>query len=195
MKKSTPFLSVLIPTISGRKNEAEKLFCDLERRAHGLPVEILMLRDNRAANMGDKRNMLLRAARGNYITFIDDDDSFAPNYFSEVLPKLDAGVDVISYNQIASVDGATSEVHCQLKNENDIFRPSGITLRKPWFWCVWRAGLAKNYAVPNTYTKDGQTFYEDELWLRHLWVEAKSEIVINKILHFYNFSTAKTTLQ
>ena len=72
MKKAK--LSVLVPTITTRAEVAERLFRSLEQRIGSYPVELLMLRDNRWQNIGEKRNQLLRAATGEYITFLDDDD-------------------------------------------------------------------------------------------------------------------------
>jgi hypothetical protein len=76
MKRApTPALSVLIPTITEREAEANALYRSLEARVAGLPVEILMLRENLLCGIGEARNKLLRAAGGKYITFLDDDDA------------------------------------------------------------------------------------------------------------------------
>ena len=184
-----PMLSVLIPTISQRSEEANALFNRLELQSAPYPVEILMLRDNKRSGIGEARNKLLRAASGKYITFIDDDDDFADDYFETLLPFLSEQTDVISYDQLANVDGAVGEVRCSLKHDNMPFMEGRITLRKPWFWCVWNRELALSHAVPKVNER------EDVLWLRHLWAEAETEINIPKILHHYNFRSDKTTLQ
>jgi len=182
-------LSVLIPTISQRSEEGNALFNRLEIQAAPYPVEILMLRDNKRSGIGEARNKLLRASSGKYITFIDDDDDFADDYFDTILPMLSEQADVITYNQRADIDGAVGEVHCSLKHDNMPFVPRQITRRKPWFWCVWNRELAVSHAVPKVNAQ------EDVLWLRHLWAEAEAEIHIPKILHHYNFRSDKTTLQ
>lgn len=184
-----PRLSVLIATISQRSEEANALFNRLEAQATPYPVEILMLRDNKRSGIGDARNKLLRASSGNFITFIDDDDDFADDYFETVLPALSEQADVISYNQRADVDGAVGEVHCSLKHDNLPFVPGQITHRKPWFWCVWSRELAMSHSFPKVNAR------EDVLWLRHLWADAETEIHIPKILHHYKFCSDKTTLQ
>lgn len=189
-------LSILIPTISRRKEEAEILFSELEHRIGQLPVELLMLRDNCWQNIGEKRNQLLRAATGDYITFVDDDDALLEGYFEAVIPATLDGSDVICYDQIADVDGISSYVSTSLGNPIGQFIQNGITQRPPWFWCAWKRELASAYRVPESFVDDnGQTHHEDVLWLRHLWVEAKTQTKINKPLHQYNFNSAKTTLQ
>jgi hypothetical protein len=190
MKRApTATLSVLIPTITEREQEANALYRSLESRVLGLPVEILMLRENLLCGIGEARNKLLRAAGGKYITFLDDDDALCEGYFELVLANIEHDADVITYDQWASVDGVTGRINCRLGHEVEQFRPDGVTKRPPWFWCAWRRELACAYAVPQVRRN------EDVLWLRHLWAEAETEAHIPQILHRYNFSSAKTTLQ
>jgi glycosyltransferase involved in cell wall biosynthesis len=189
-------LSVLIPTITHRQNEAERLFVNLEQRIGNMPVELLMLRDNRWQNIGEKRNQLLRAATGEYITFLDDDDELLDGYFEMVLPETRKGLDVICYDQEAIIDGARGRVSCSLGNPMMTFVPHAVVKRPPWFWCAWRRDLASAYRVPESFVDgNGVTHHEDVLWLRHLWVEAKTQVVIPQMLTRYNFNSAKTTLQ
>lgn len=189
-------LSILIPTITRRREEAELLFANLEQRIGSRPVELLMLRDNCWQNIGEKRNQLLRAATGDYIVFVDDDDELLEGYFDLVLPALDSGADVICYDQEAIVNGATAKITCALGNPIMPFVPHAVIRRPPWFWCAWKRDLAAAYRVPESFVDaNGMTQHEDVLWLRHLWVEAKSQTRIDAVLHRYNFSSDKTTLQ
>lgn len=189
-------LSVLIPTITRREYTASSLFRKLESRIGNRPVELLMLRDNCWQNIGEKRNQLLRAATGDYITFLDDDDELLTGYFTLVLPELDKGADVVCYDQQAIIDGTEGRISCGLGNNLEPFNPGGLTRRPPWFWCAWKRDLASAYRVPESFVdENGVTHHEDVLWLRHLWVEAKTEVRIPQVLHRYNFSTATTTLQ
>jgi glycosyltransferase involved in cell wall biosynthesis len=189
-------LSILIPTITRRSDVAERLFRSLENRIGDRPVELLMLRDNRWQNIGEKRNQLLRAATGDYIAFLDDDDLLLEGYFELVLQNVDHGADVITYDQWAVVDDMQGRINCRLGNEMEPFRPGSVTKRPPWFWCAWKRDLAAAYRVPESFVDaNGVTHHEDVLWLRHLWVEAKTEAHIPQVLHRYQFDSAKTTLQ
>jgi hypothetical protein len=184
-----PDLSVLIPTITEREQEANALFRSLEARVKGRNVEILMMRENLLCGIGEARNKLLRAAGGKYITFLDDDDALCEGYFELVLANIGHDKDVITFDQWASVDGETGRINCRLGHEVEPFRPGAVTKRPPWFWCVWRRELACAYAVPQVRRN------EDILWLRHLWAEAETEAHIPQVLHRYNYDSAKTTLQ
>ena len=190
MKRApVPKLSVLIPTITEREAEANALFRSLEKRVASRGVEILMLRENKLCGIGEARNKLLRAASGRYITFLDDDDALLEGYFSLVLAAVEGDADVITYDQHAVVDGAEGRIHCRLGHEHEPFCPGGVAKRPPWFWCAWRRELACAYEVPQVRRN------EDVLWLRHLWMEAETEAHIPQVLHRYNFSSDKTTLQ
>lgn len=194
MKKAK--LSVLIPTITRRAEVAERLFRQLEDRIGDRPVELLMLRDNCWQNIGEKRNQLLRAATGEYITFLDDDDELLEGYFELILDATEGGADVICYDQEAIVDGNVGRISCALGNPVAPFVIGGVTQRPPWFWCAWKRDLAAAYRVPESFVDaNGMTHHEDVLWLRHLWVEAKTQTKIDAVLHRYNFSSASTTLQ
>jgi hypothetical protein len=190
MKRApTPALSVLIPTITEREQEANALFRSLEGRVKGRNVEIVMMRENKLCGIGEARNKLMRAAGGKYITFLDDDDALCEGYFELVLDNIRHDRDVITFDQWANVDGAEGRINCRLGHELEPFRPDSVTKRPPWFWCVWRRELAAAYAVPQVRRN------EDVLWLRHLWAEAETEAHIPQVLHRYNFSSATTTLQ
>jgi len=184
-----PTLSVLIPTITEREQEANALYRSLEARVKDRPVEILMLRENRLCGIGEARNKLLRAAGGKYITFLDDDDALCEGYFELVLAATAQDADVITYDQRAIVDGEEGRITCALGNPHEAFCPSGVAKRPPWFWCAWRRELACAYAVPQVRRN------EDILWLQHLWVEAETDAHIPQVLHEYRFDSAKTTLQ
>ena len=190
MKRApTPALSILIPTITAREDEANALFRSLESRTKGRSVEILMMRDNGLCGIGEARNKLLRAAGGKYITFLDDDDALCEGYFELVLDNIHHDRDVITFDQWANVDDSEGRINCRLGHELEPFRPGSVTKRPPWFWCVWRRELAAAYAVPQVRAQ------EDVLWLRHLWAEAETEAHIPQVLHRYQFDSAKTTLQ
>ena len=82
-----PLLSILISAIPSRWEMARKLFEGLTRVADQR-VEVLLLFDNKRRSVGEKRQALLDIARGEYVTFIDDDDLVAPGYVSEILSVI-----------------------------------------------------------------------------------------------------------
>ena len=57
-------LSILTPAVPKRMLQIAELCEELERQIGGQPVEHLVLIDNKRRTVGEKRDALLRAARG-----------------------------------------------------------------------------------------------------------------------------------
>lgn len=73
-----PYLTISIPTVSGRESKFGKLMAEAERQKSQLEspnwVEIIYEKDNKEISIGAKRDMLLRRSRGLFTQMIDDDD-------------------------------------------------------------------------------------------------------------------------
>lgn len=180
-------LSVLICSIPTRYSMMEKLYNKLLSQVGNEDVEILCLIDNKKRTIGDKRNALVVSARGDYLTFIDDDDDVFDNYIKELLTGIKSNSDVIVFNEICTFNGEnTFVVRPGIEYENEKTRKiNGRWVdikRKPWHWCVWRSSIAKTERVPD------MSFGEDELWCRRLLPKIKTQHRIDKILRRYIYN-------
>jgi glycosyltransferase involved in cell wall biosynthesis len=88
MEMNPPVLSILICGLAGRHESRHRLLSVLEPQAKGQPVEILLNIDSGQITIGEKRQRLLEAARGQYVCFVDDDDQVAKTYVSMILDAL-----------------------------------------------------------------------------------------------------------
>lgn len=90
-------LSVLICTLDDRRKWFRRLSGEIARQVSGggfeKQVEVKGLSDNRQMTIGRKRNLLMRAAQGEYVCFVDDDDWVAPCYVCELVNALSSGPD------------------------------------------------------------------------------------------------------
>lgn len=68
-------------------------------------VEILINTDNREKPTGKKRNELLERACGDYVVFIDDDDTVYPYYLAEIMKAIQEEKDCIAINGIITTNG------------------------------------------------------------------------------------------
>jgi len=68
-------------------------------------VEILIEPDGGEASIGRKRNALLARATGDYVAFIDDDDTVAPDYLDQLFTGIGLGVDCVSIRGRFSENG------------------------------------------------------------------------------------------
>lgn len=191
-------LTIMIPCVLDRLGSC--LLEELRHQAAALPpglneVEILALYDNRKRSTGLKRQVLLDAAQGQFVTCLDDDDGVAPDYLLAVTQaiRLNPDADVIVFNNISTLNGeAPFRVICGLEFENEQCRKgdSGQWVdihRKPWHWCLWNARLAKAAKFPDGYIDD------DWFWLRQMIPLAKTQHRIDRELHFYQYNS-KTSL-
>lgn len=102
-------LSILIPVHINHELLFGILYDDLRRQIEEENateiVEILYHIDNGEITTGAKRNGLLDRAKGDYIVFIDSDDSIPGYYVKEFLKASESNADCFGINGIMTTDG------------------------------------------------------------------------------------------
>lgn len=203
--------SILIPGIPERYHTVQPLLLSLlEHQAVArIPdIELLYLMDNKRRTVGEKRNALLSMAKGEFISFIDDDDGVATTYVERIhraigeVRKTD--VDVICFRQdaILKQHGVTHECSYSLefaKREPKRQLAPGTTPNAlkwsgpPAHTMVWRRDLAQASAVGIKFP-DIQ-FGEDTEWVDRMCLLARKEhqIVTDFPLYIYTFDEQKTS--
>ncbi|MDD5351278.1 MAG: glycosyltransferase [Chthoniobacteraceae bacterium] len=180
-------LSILTPAVPSRLEQLGKLCRELEHQIGDIEVEHLVLLDNKRRTVGEKRDALLRAARGDYVAFVDDDDWITPEYITALVCAVATDPDVITFLQIAQVNGAQSVIEFKLGNPNDPFRPSHTTRRNAWHVCAWRRRLAILSSFP------ASNYGEDWAYASRLCaIPGLTEVHIPRVLHEYHHSTETT---
>jgi len=180
-------LSILTPAVPSRMAQLAKLCDELARQIGGLAVEYLTLLDNKRRTVGEKRDALLRAARGAYVAFVDDDDWISPDYVAELVKVAKEGPDVITFNQHCTVNAVQFEVQFKLGNPNEA--PNGVSTikRNAWHVCAWRRTLAIQSRFP------ASSFGEDWAFAAPLCaIPGLREVHIRKVLHYYRHSSETT---
>src|SRR5258708_3290267 len=108
-----PVLSILTPAVPSRLEHLQKLVAEINRQSkieNRKCVEHLILLDNKARPVGDKRQALLDIARGDYVAFVDEDDWISDDYVAELLPRCESGPDVVTFEQDAIIDGNSGRI-------------------------------------------------------------------------------------
>ena len=105
-------LSILIPSVAERRNTfLPKSLNMLYGQLESLPiedqkeVEIIYLIDNKTMMLGDKRNLMVDMAKGEYIAFVDCDDRISADYISSLLEGIKSGADSIVFLASVSLNG------------------------------------------------------------------------------------------
>ncbi len=180
-------LSILTPAVPSRMEQLAKLCRWLGDQIGTLPVEHLCLLDNKRRTVGEKRDALLRAARGKYVAFVDDDDDVAGDYIFELMQTAQSDPHVITFQQEATVDFQTALVEFRLGNPNEPFVPGTVVKRNAWHVCAWRRSLAIQSHFPPTSYGEDWAFAAPLCALPNL-----REVHIPRVLHFYRHSSATT---
>ncbi len=175
-------LSILTPSIPERWRAVVDLQRIIAEQTGDLPVEHLVLCDNRKRSIGRKRDGLLRLARGKYVAFVDDDDGVSDDYVGDILAAATSDPDVITFQQRALVGSDSGIVELKLGNPNEAFAPGAITKRNAWHICAWRASLAIGSGFPDV------SYGEDWAYAAPLCaVPNLKEAHIPRVLHFYTY--------
>jgi glycosyltransferase involved in cell wall biosynthesis len=164
------------------------LFDEITAQAQGLPVEILLLLDNKARSVGLKRDALVQSSRGEYVAFVDDDDDVDHNYIELILDAASSHPDVIVFDTLVSLnDGPIVRCSHDLDFPNDQYNPAGFR-RGAWQMHAWRGDLARSVHFPDNVHAQA----EDWPWCEALGKLARSSVKIPRALYFYRYSDAST---
>ena len=192
-------LSILILSIPSRISKLEKLLEKLELQINDDHVEILSLVDNKSLHIYEKRNELLSMARGEYLCFLDDDDTIAEDFVPSILTTLEnKSPDVICFKQHCNYNGIEFDVIFDIAHNwdpMDQLQFNGINFnnlkRPPFHMCPWKSEIAKSERFIENYDANGQSC-EDADWLLRLYPKVKEQTFIDKPLHFYHYSSEGT---
>jgi glycosyltransferase involved in cell wall biosynthesis len=125
-------LSILIPTLHSRASQFKTLKAEIDRQCKGLEdkVEVIISIDEKQRTTGFKRNELLRASRGKYVVFVDDDDYIYPYYVAEILKAAESNADCMAINGIMTTNGK-HEKKWDIAIKNPYAEVNGVYLRYP----------------------------------------------------------------
>lgn len=187
-------LSILIPTIPERNLMFKKLLREVKRQAakcHNLHptlgnIEVLFYNSKKftqgGLSIGKKRQVLLNRSIGEYVCFLDDDESISPDYVETLVRLCFEGKDVCTFNNISKFDNYWCVVRLSLHNiYNEQARP-GIIKRRPWHICPVKSEFAKSVEFLES------NYGEDWVWFEQVLKLCKSESHTEAIIHQYNHS-------
>jgi hypothetical protein len=195
-QRYAPLLSILIPSVPARLEQAMKLFRYLESicmvgAAFERSCEILMLTDNKQRSIGYKRRALVEVAKGDFVAFVDDDDTVSPLYLMEIFSAHSRSpeADVITFDTWCQLDsGPKVLVSHALGNPNEQYNPRGFK-RAPWHIHAWRREISQRHldAFPDS------NYGEDWPWCEAMLRDVKTEARTGDIpLYHYRYDSKIT---
>lgn len=130
-------------------------------------------------SIGKKRELGLKKSKGEYVTWLDDDDDISPDYVEQVLRMANKGADVCTFNNISKFNNFWMVVQMNLKTKHDDQAKPGIINRRPYHICAWRRSM-----IADIEFIDGN-WDEDTNFIGKALKRAKTEVHIDNILHEY----------
>lgn len=186
-------LSILICTIPNRIEMfnmlQNKILSQIEK-ANSNEVEILS-NDRLDITTGEKRNILLSQAKGEYLCFVDDDDDVADYYIEELLNAIKSKKDCVSLKGIITWDGDNPEIfeHSTKYKEysNNLRFQEVVYERYPNHLNCIKSSIAKQISFTHkNHSED--TDFADALFRSGL---LQTEHHIEKILYYYRYARKK----
>lgn len=190
---TAPTLSLLVCTLPSRiRTTLPVLLEDLQRQIGDGPVEVLAMYDNWRRPVGRKRDDLVQMAAGRYIAFIDDDDTVAPGYVSDILAcaALEPPPDCIVFDaRFRRIDGGrvTEEYICRYGTEFEYGLSGGTWYGKPAHTMAWRSEIAKRHRFDAS-----MRWGEDMDFAKRAWTDIKTQRRIERVLYFYDYDLQHT---
>ncbi|QGF20270.1 glycosyltransferase [Gordonia phage Sixama] len=152
-------------------------------------IEILMLTDNKKTMLGEKRNIMVDIAQGQYVVFVDDDDRIADTYMSKLLRAIEEKPDVITFLAAVSLNGGAPKICRYWKDYPCDYNTDTEYHRLPNHICAVRRELALKISFPNI------VYGEDSAYSKLLKPYLKTECHIDEVLYFYDYSDETTETQ
>jgi glycosyltransferase involved in cell wall biosynthesis len=151
-------------------------------------IEILYRIDDGQEACGAKRNALIARARGDYVCFVDDDDTLAPVYVQKLLEGISHSPDCVVFDLIKTVDGGRPR---RLKFDLDFSRDTGNYFMVNHLMPI-RRSIAQRVDFPPI------SYGDDQVWYKALrlagWLRTQHKIT-NPPLYYYRFQTGGTVCQ
>ena len=137
-------------------------------------------------------------AKGEYLCFIDDDDSVSEDFVESVTSaiKMNLNVDCITFDQSCIVDDRQFTVsfglgHPITDEEYMLAKREELLHRPPYHMCAFNSNIAIRHLFSSLKDNRGKSV-EDIDWLLRLYPYLKNEYKIPKILHHYQFCSKKS---
>lgn len=164
-------------------------YAEKDRRIHVITSEV-------NGKQGAARNKGIRAARAEYIGFVDSDDWVAEHMYAdlyEAAVKEGADIAVGDYAEYYSDNDIRLQWNGEkevLENEDKKERDRALIARSPR---IWTSLFKKSLFADNDFFYPENLFYEDNAIGRPLYLSGNKIVKVNKLCYFYRCDNMSTT--
>ena len=130
-------------------------------------------------SIGEKRQMGLKQAKGEYVCWLDDDDDISPDYIETLLRLAYQGGDVLTFSNLSRLENFWCVVRMSLTTEQDEQVRPGVVNRRPYHVCAWKREIALQAGF------EALNWDEDAGFVSRAMPLCKTESHVENILHEY----------
>lgn len=192
-------LTILVPSVLSRfdtfggdtirelQRQYNLLDADDQRRVH-----VMVWIDNKIMPIGEKRQVMLKSTRSDYMAFVDDDDRIDPTYIYSLLRAIDASnaADVIVFDVMVSINGMTPRpCYYSISYPKDHNAPTHYERLPNHLMCV-RTSKARIVGFDSFLSKG-----EDSDYAKRLRPFLETEYSVGRTLYYYDFNSETTETQ
>lgn len=178
-------LSILICTIPEREVKFKALMHELDEQVRRVGNVQIIYDDRQRSevSVGQKRNDLLNKAIGDYVCFIDDDDSVPSYYIEEIINAAKLHPDCIGFNIYCDMEGKICTASASNKYEWEENKDGFRYVRSIYH----KTPVLRDHALKIGFAD--MRFGEDYDYSKRLRDSGllKNEIYIDRIMYFYNY--------
>ena len=189
---AVPTWTILVPTLGERRTRFDRLMANLlpQLDPYAGRVRVHAWWNNGAPSLPEIRQRLIVGASSDYVSFVDDDDLTDHGFVAEIVSALDSRPDYVGFQVQCYSDGAPTGIayhslaHGRWANLADRY------LRDISHINPMRTDIARRADFRRA--RRGQA--EDRIWVGQLRAgrRLRTEVVIDKILYHYLYSTSRT---
>lgn len=184
-------LSIQIPYTEERINEFVSL-CKLidSQRVNYNDIELNWDDTGKEMTIGEKRERLIKRAKGKYVWQVDSDDWVAPDAVDKIVKALKSNPDCVTFQEKCTIDG--KEFGSNHSIEYGDWEGDGSKLlwdgwhyhRTPFFKDVINTEIARSVPIPRI------RFGEDHQWAQALKPHLATEVHIPEYIYYYQHTSS-----
>lgn len=182
MAKSKIKWSILIATVGQRSSRFRELLKVLmpQVRDHDGEIEVIAYWNNGEYLMGCIRQKLVEEARGEYISFVDDDDMVPEYYCNEVMKAISKNPDYVGWQM-------------QVYEQGNKLKPTFHSLKykgwdeddEGWYRNISHLNPIKKSVALNVSFVAPRDTAEDSPWAQKIVPYVKTEEYIDRVMYLY----------
>lgn len=151
-------------------------------------IEVVVFWNRGGSNIGAYRQALLEESRGEYISFVDDDDRVPPYFCSEIMGALESRPDYVGF-ELKLTDRTRPNVRIS-RALHSLEHNGWSTDARAYLRDITHLNpVRRDIAIKGTF--EGIRG-EDRKWAEQIRPYVKTQVYVDKVMYFYDYNRRKS---